>query len=168
MACPGAVSVSASKAVLKFSQSIVVDITESAALPSVVKDAYRKGGASIPIVIFTDPAMEKIYGSFNHPQMESQKYDTIFKDARSNIKKAIKDGTFDLGAAAPTMVRMENTQVEEWTSSKGTLIKAKLVGIEDDKVFLFETESGKKIRATEKQLSQESIAKAKKMASAKK
>lgn len=164
MDCPGAVSVSASKAVLKFSQSIVVDITESAALPYVVKDAYRKGGAAIPIVIFTDPAMKKIYGSFNHPQMKTQKYETIFKEAKAGVNKAIKDGSFDLGSAAPKIVKTEGSKVEEWTSAKGTIIKAKLVGIEDENVFLFETEAGKTIRATAKQLSEESVAKAKKMA----
>lgn len=164
MACPGAVSVSASKAVLKFSKSIVVDTSETAALPAVVKDAYRKGGASIPIVIFTDPAMETIYGSFNHPKMKTQKYDTIFKDAKSNIKKAIKDGSFKLGANAPKIVTIEDAQIENWTSSKGTLIKAKLIGVEDSKLFIFETESGKKIRATAKQLTKESVEKAKKMA----
>ena len=155
---------SASKAVLKFSQSIVVDITESAALPAVVKDAYRKGGASIPIVIFTDPAMEKIYGSYNHPAMKSQKYETIFKDTKAGIKKAINDGSFDLGAAAPKVVKIEGSKVEDWTSSQGKTIKAKLVGIEDEKVFLFESANGKTIRATAKQLSKESVEKAKKMA----
>lgn len=165
MDCPGAVSVSASRAVLKFSQSIVVDITESAALPSVVKDAYRKGGASIPIVIFTDPAMEKIYGNFNHPQMKTQKYETIFKDAKAEINKAIKEGSFNLGADAPKLEKIEGSKVEEWTSAKGKAIKAKLIGIEGNKVFLFQTEAGKMIRATAAQLSEESVAKAKEMTS---
>lgn len=166
MACPGAVSVSASKAVLKFSKSIVVDTSETVALPAVVKDAYRKGGASIPIVIFTDPAMETIYGSFNHPAMESQKYDTIFKDAKSGINRAIKDGSFNLGAGAPKVVAIKNSKVEDWTSSKGTLIKAKLTGIENDTTFIFKTASGKTIRATAKQLSKESVEKAHNMAKA--
>ena len=155
---------SASKAVLKFSKSIVVDTSETVALPAVVKDAYRKGGASIPIVIFTDPSMETIYGSFNHPAMESQKYDTIFKDAKGSIQKAIKDGSFKLGAGAPKIVEIKDSKVEDWTSSKGTLIKAKLTGIEDDKIFIFETAAGKTIRATATQLSKESVAKAQKMA----
>ncbi len=37
MACPGAVSVSASKAVLSFSKSIVVDTSETAGLPALIK-----------------------------------------------------------------------------------------------------------------------------------
>lgn len=155
---------SASKAVLKFSKSIVVDTSETAALPAVVKDAYRKGGASIPIVIFTDPAMETIYGNFNHPKMKTQKYDSIFKDTKSQIKHAIKSGSFQLGAKAAKFVTIQGAHIENWTSSKGTLIKAKLIGIEDEQVFVFETESGKKIRATAEQLSPECVVKANKMA----
>lgn len=155
---------SVSKEVLKFSQSIVVDTSESAALPSVVKNAYRTGGASIPIVIFTDPAMKKIYGTFNHPQMKTQKYTTIFKDAKAGIHQAVRDGSFNLGAAAPKIVKIENTKIDTWTSAQGKTIKAKLVGIEDQKTYLFKTEAGKQIRATSAQLSKESVEKAKKIA----
>jgi len=165
VACPGAVSVSASKAVLGFSQSVVVDTGEKYGLPKLVKDAYEKGGSSIPIVIFTDPGMTQIYGSYNHPAMKSQQYGTIFKDAKSKIRKSINDGTFVLGDGnEPKVVKVEGGKVEEWTSSKGTAIKAKLVGIEDDKVYLFETDKGARIRATAAQLSKESIAKARKAA----
>ena len=159
---------SASKAVLGFSQSIVVDTGEKFALPPLVKDAYEKGGSSIPIVIFTDPGVTQIYGSFNHPAMESQQYGTIFRETRTKIRNSIKDGTFKLGEGnEPKLVKVEGTKVEEWTSSKGTAIKAKLVGIEDDKVYLFETEKGGKIRATAAQLSKESVAKARKAAGVK-
>jgi len=161
VACPGAVSLSASKAVLSFSKSIVVDTSESSSLPPAVKEAYLKGGASIPIVILTDPAMENIFGTFNHPQMESQKYDSIFRDARSKIKKSLKNGTFALGKGnEPKIVPVENSAVETWISSKGSEIEAKLVGIENDQIYLFETPSGKKIRATSAQLSPKSVKKA--------
>ncbi len=163
MACPGAVSVSASKAVLSFSQSVVVDVSETVALPALVKNAYRTGGASIPIVIFTDPAMTKIYGRYDHPGMETQKYDTIFKDTKTEIRTALKEGGFDLGEFAPKVAKTKDAKVEDWISSKGTTIKAKLVGIEDEKIFLFETAAGKTIRATSAQLSKESIEKAKQM-----
>ncbi|MGJ8696144.1 MAG: hypothetical protein ACSHYF_07485 [Verrucomicrobiaceae bacterium] len=166
MACPGAVSVSASKAVLGFSKSIVVDTSETAALPALVKNAYRTGGASIPIVIFTDPGMTQIYGSYNHPQMKSQNYGEIFADTKDKIRDSIKEGTFALGGAAPKIAKAEGSKVEEWTSSKGTPINAKLLGIEDDKIFLFATEGGKTIRATADQLSKESVEKAKGMVKA--
>jgi len=157
--------VSASKAVLGFSQSVVVDTGEKFALPGLVKDAYERGGSSIPIVIFTDPGMTQIYGSYNHPAMKSQQYGTIFKDARAKIRKSIQEGTFALGDGnEPKIVKVDGGRVEEWTSSKGTAIKARLVGIENDKVYLFETDKGAKIRATAAQLSKESVAKARKTA----
>ncbi len=163
MACPGAVSVSASKAVLSFSKSVVVDVSETAALPDLVKEAYRRGGAAVPIIIFTDPGMTTIYGSYNHPQMKTQRYGEIFQDTKTNIRTAMKDGTFSLGGTTLKVAKTKNAKVEDWISSKGTTIKAKLVGIEDEKIFLFETEAGKTIRATLAQLSKESIKKAKMM-----
>ncbi len=164
MDCPGAVSVSASKAVLKFAKSVTVDTSETVALPALVKKAYRTGGASIPIVILVDPGMKKIYGTFNHPKMKTQKYGEIFKQAREDIRKAKKGGTFDLGENAPVIVKVEDSVMSEWQSSKGSVIKAKLVGVEDDKIYLFETANGKTIRATAAQLNADSVKKARKAA----
>lgn len=167
MACPGAVSVSASKAVLSFSKSIVVDTSETAGLPALVKNAYRTGGASIPIVIFTDPGVTKIYGRYDHPAMKSQKYGQVFKDARDSIQKSKQDGSFVTGGKKVELVKVEGGKIESWKSAKGTEIKAKLVGIEDGSTFVFETEGGKTIRATAAQLDKESVAKAKKAAGVK-
>ena len=164
MDCPGAVSVSASKAVLSFSKSVVVDTSETAGLPDLVKEAYRRGGAAIPIVILVDPGMKHIYGTFNHPAMKSQKYGEVFKEARDAIRKAQQDGTFALTAKEPVVVKVANAQIESWKSAQGSEIKAKLVGVEDDETYLFETADGKTIRATAAQLDQESVAKARKAA----
>ena len=165
MDCPGAVSVSASNAVLSFSKSVVVDISETGALPATVKAEFQRGGAAVPIVIFTDPGLKNTYGRFSHAEMKKQNYGAIFSDARSAVSKAIKDGTFSFGEGnEPKIVKIEGTEIEAWTSSKGTEIKAKLVAIEDDKIFIFETAAGKTIRATAAQLSKESVAKAQKLA----
>lgn len=164
MACPGAVSVSASKAVLSFSKSIVVDTSETAGLPALIKNAYRTGGASIPIVIFTDPGLTKIYGRYDHPAMKSQKYGEVFKDAKDNIQKSKKDGSFMTGGKKAEMVKVEGGGIESWKSAKGTEIKAKLIGVEDNTTYVFQTESGKTIRATAAQLDKESVAKARKAA----
>lgn len=155
---------SASKAVLGFSKSVVVDISETPGLPDLVKNAYRTGGASIPIVILTDPGMTKIYGRFDHPGMKTQKYGEIFKEARDSISKAQKEGTFIQGVAAPVVVKVEGGKIESWKSSAGTEIKAKLIGIEDDTTYLFETEAGKTLRATATQLDQDSVTRARKLA----
>ena len=61
---------SASKAVLGFSKSIVVDVSETAGLPDLIKNAYRTGGASIPIVIFTDPGVTQIFWPLRSPRDE--------------------------------------------------------------------------------------------------
>ena len=164
MDCPGAVSVSASKAVLGFSKSIIVDVSETAGLPDLIKNAYRTGGASIPIVIFTDPGVTKIFGRYDHPAMKSQKYGTIFKPARDGVSKAKKDGTF-FGEGKPTVViKIQASQLESWKSSAGTEIKAKLVAVEDEKIYLFVTETGKTIRATAAQLDESSVSRARKLA----
>ncbi len=155
---------SASKAVLSFSKSIVVDVSETVGLPDLIKNSYRTGGASIPIVILVDPNIEKIYGRFDHPAMKSQKYGTIFKEVKDSISKAKSAGTFATGGKAPVMIKVEDSKMETWKSAAGTEIKAKLVGIEDDSTYVFETEAGKTFRATSAQLDKESVAKARKAA----
>ncbi|MFT6864156.1 MAG: hypothetical protein ACJAVK_002719 [Akkermansiaceae bacterium] len=155
---------SASKAVLGFSKSVIVDVSETPGLPDLVKNAYRTGGASIPVVILTDPGMTKIYGRFDHPAMKTQKYGEIFKEARDTISKAIKDGTFSDGGKAPVIVTVKGGGIEIWKSAAGTEIKAKLTGIEDNSTYLFETEASKTLRATAAQLDQASVAKARKLA----
>lgn len=105
---------SASKAVLGFSKSIIVDVSETAGLPDLIKNAYRTGGASIPIVIFTDPGVTKIFGRYDHPAMKSQKYGTIFKPARDGVSKAKKDGTFFSVRGSPqssSRSRLANSKV---------------------------------------------------------
>jgi hypothetical protein len=156
--------VSASKAVLSFSKSIVVDVSETAGLPALIKNAYRTGGASIPIVILVDPGLKTIYGRFDHPAMKSQKYGDIFKKAKDSIAKAKRAGTFAIGGKAPVVVKVAGGKVEKWTSSAGTEIKAKLVGIEDDSTYIFETEAGKTFRASAEQLDKESVARARRAA----
>jgi hypothetical protein len=162
--CPGAVSVSASKAVLSFSKSVVVDTAETAGLPDMVKEAYRRGGAAIPIVILVDPGMKHIYGTFNHPAMKSQNYGEVFKEAKDSIRKAQREGTFALTDKVPVVVKVANSVIESWKSAQGTEIKAKLVGVEDDTTYIFETGAGKTIRATADQLDIESVAKARQAA----
>ena len=155
---------SASKAVLSFSKSVVVDVSETPGLPDLVKTSYRTGGASVPIVILVDPGLETIYGRFDHPAMKTQKYDTIFKEAKDNITKAKTAGTFSDGGKAPVIAKVEGAKMDSWKSSAGTEIKAKLIGVEDDTTYLFETADGKTLRATAAQLDKESVAKARKAA----
>ena len=103
---------SASKAVLGFSKSIVVDVSETAGLPDLIKNAYRTGGASIPIVIFTDPGVTQIFGRYDHPAMKSQKYGTIFKPARDGVAIAKKDGNFSGGGKPVVVIKVQGGKVE--------------------------------------------------------
>lgn len=142
----------------------MVDISETAGLPDKIKTAYRTGGAATPIVIFTDPAIVGSFGRFDYPAMKSQKYGTIFKPAKDLINKAKKEGTFRNGGKAPVVVKVEGTVIDSWKSSVGTEIKARLVGVEDNTIYIFQTAAGKTIRATAKQLDKASVAKARKLA----
>lgn len=142
----------------------MVDISETPGLPDLIKTAYRTGGASVPIVIFTDPTIAGNFGRFDYPAMKSQQYGEIFKSARDRIRKAQKEGKFLDGGKAKVMIKVEGTQIETWKSAAGTEIKARLVGVEDDTIYLFELDGGKSIRATAAQLDKTSVAKARKMA----
>jgi hypothetical protein len=62
------------------------------------------------------------------------------------------------------VIKVQSGKVENWKSSAGSEIKAKLVAIEDEKTYLFVTEAGKTIRATAAQLDETSVAKARKLA----
>ena len=155
---------SASKAVLGFSKSIIVDVSETAGLPDLIKNAYRTGGASIPIVIFTDPGVTKIFGRYDHPAMKSQKYGMIFKATRDEVAKAKKDGNFSKKSKPEVLTKIEGGKLESWKSSAGSEIKAKLVAIEDKQTYIFLTEAGKTIRATAEQLDATSVTRARKLA----
>lgn len=153
-----------SKAVLTFAQSITVDTTETPGLPDLVKTAYRTGGAAIPIVIFTDPGITQIFAIHRHPEMASQKFDQIFQPTKQKIQESKDQGTFNLGEAAPQKVAIKDPKIESWKSSHGTEIKAKLLAIEDDAVFVFETADGKSLRATANQLDPASVTRARQLA----
>lgn len=74
--------------------------------------------------------------------------------------KALKNEVAD----GPQVLKVEGTEIQEWGSAKGSTIKAKLIGIENDEIYLFETGTGTEIRATASQLSKESVARARKIA----
>ena len=47
----------------------------------------------MPIVVLTDPAMTKIYGTYSHAQLKGQDYRTIFRDAKRDAGADIKAKT---------------------------------------------------------------------------
>ena len=94
--------------------------------------------------------MKKVYGKFSHAALKGQDYRKIFRDAKADVRDAIKDGSFseDLagGGEAPAessgddyeptvvdvaeVVKIEDSEFQDWTSSKGTKLHAKLVAVE--------------------------------------
>jgi len=123
---------------------VVVDHSEIAALPPLVKKSFLTGGASLPIVILTDPATENLYGRFDHPRMKSQKYDLIFKDSLAKISAAHKNGNYAYGEGLePKIVKITGSTT-----------------VENDSLFVLEKENGKTIKVKAAQLAPESIKKA--------
>lgn len=167
---------------------VLINISsETGKLPKDVQAAYRQAGGAMPIVVLTDPAMTKIYGTYSHAKLKGQNYRDIFRDAKRAATADIKAKTFNVALDAPApkkeeavakkddkeeagestandIIKVEDPQVLTWRSKKGSSIKAKLTSVEDGKIFVFETEKGKTIKVPGDQLSPTSLADARKIA----
>ncbi len=165
---------------------VIININkETGQLPKDVQAAYRAAGGSMPIVVLTDPAMTKIYGTYSHAQLKGQDYRSIFRDAKRDASADIKAKTFNVALDAPAakeeaapvakndkdaapaeetetysgdVIKVENPQVLNWISSKGTSLKAQLTAVENGKVFVFKTTAGRIVKVPGDQLSQTSLA----------
>lgn len=157
---------SASKTLAQSSQLVIVDTAETAGLPKKIRDSYRSGGIALPIVIFADPGLVNIFGRYDYTTMKPQEYPRIFQATTTSIKTAKEDGSFSLGDFAPQLLKVTDPQLASWKSSRGSEIRAKLIGIEDNETFIFERPDGSQIRATSKQLDPESVAKGRKLVGA--
>lgn len=141
-----------------------MDTSEAVSLPPAVREAYQKGGTSVPIVLLTDPGLKTIYGRYDHPGMKSQNYPVIFRNGRSAVAKALQEDRFRTGDSPPKVLTVSGAELEEWQSAHGSSLNARLTGVENGKVYLFQTEKGRLIRATASQLSPESVTRARKLA----
>lgn len=160
---------------------VIVNIhNEMGQLPAKVQEA-NPGGA-YPYVIFADPAMDKIYGTYNHTALKGQNYRDIFRDAKKAASADIRNKTFntalgakagkevndkkvgDVGEEAEKVIKVEDAEVQNWTSSAGTTIRAKLVSVENRTTFVFLTADGKTIKVTADKLSPASAKAARELA----
>jgi hypothetical protein len=158
---------------------VIVNIhSEMGALPAKVKEANP--GGPYPFVIFADPAMDKIYGTYNHTQLKGQDYRSIFRDAKKTASADIRNKTFNIALDAQAgnkdeggekkggddgkIVKVEDSEIQTWTSSAGTTIKAKLVAVENRTTFVFTTAAGRTIRVTADKLSPASAKAARELA----
>lgn len=146
-----------SKAVSKFAQGIIVDTAEASSLPETVRKSYLQGGASIPVVIVTDPAFSSVFARLDHPALKSQNYGTLFQPAQRAVTKAKRDGSFSLGDHGPKLEKIADQPVKKWTSKSGSTIEARLIGREGAH-YVFERANGKQLRARAEQLSPTTVA----------
>lgn len=174
--------------------SVIVNIhSEMDKLPLEIAKAQKTlAGSAYPYVILADPALTKVYGTYNHTKLKGQNYREIFRDAKraaSDDMKADKFNT-ELEAASkeepeetssestetspPTkttpaqaeseIIKIANPKMKSWVSSRGSKIEAKLMGVENKKTFIFLTSAGKTLRVTGDKLSLDSLKAAKKLA----
>ena len=167
----------AAKEMKRMVTPVIVNVhNEMGSLPPKVKEA-NPGGA-YPYVIFADPAMGKVYGSYNHAKMRGQNYRDIFRDAKKAASADIRNKTFnialDAGAAGDDgeeeaagndhLVKIDNPELKKWTSSAGSTIWAKLVSVENRVTFVFLTKAGQTIRVTADKLAPASVKEARELA----
>lgn len=120
-----------------------------------------------PMVVIMDPAMTKVYGSYMHPQLKGQDYRKIFAAAMDAHKadlddrKIIDPSVADAQAAggeenpADAVKNFSDTNFEDWTSSAGSTISARLVSASKEKAT-FVDRNGREIELTLDQLDEES------------
>ncbi|MBK1833699.1 hypothetical protein JIN78_06455 [Roseibacillus ishigakijimensis] len=127
-------------------------------MPEGAREVVKAKSGVTPKVFVMNPDLTASFGEFSHSEMTSKNWNTIFKDAKTAVGTAVRDGSF---LKAAEVVTITGSALEKWESSAGTAIEAKLVAIEDESVFVFETAAGKTIRASADQLSEASVARAK-------
>lgn len=150
-----------SKEALKWAKTVAVEPSEILALPGKLPALIKGKAGAEPKVIVMNPSLTESYGVFNHEELMSKKWNAIFKEPKAGIRSAITAGSF---VKPDKVVEISGSEVEGWESSAGTEMKAQLVAIEDDVVFVFKTEAGKTIRAKASQLSKKSVERAKALA----
>lgn len=150
-----------SKEALKWSKTVAIEPSEILALPDEARDIVKAKVGVTPKVFVMNPSLTASYGEFDHEELKGKNWTEIFKKAKASVRTAISDGSF---VEPKNVVKLTDTEVESWTSNGGSELKAKLVAVEDDSVFVFETAAGKTIRASTAQLSEDSVERARKLA----
>lgn len=150
----------------KYAKVVFIDQTELDTLPDDLKKVMVAAGAGIPLVAFLSPDGATDFGSFNHGTLKNQDYTKIFKEVKTKIKDAQKEGTLkgsgvvakdeDKDTKETDAVVIVSPQLRKWKSTKGSEIEAKLIKFEDDTYHLL-TSKGKNIKVTASDLDPESV-----------
>lgn len=147
------------------------DKKEFQKLPPKLKTKVSKlSGKYIPKIHFTSADLSQDFGSFHHEQMRSQNFRDLFREPKKKIREAKKEGLLNSTSEQAdepstegekdSTVTIENPTLSDWKSAKGSIIKAKLLRIEEQETYVFQTASGKTLRVKKEQLDANSIKKA--------
>lgn len=156
----------------------VVFVDVNAQLGSnILPPKYSKKRKIYPYVYVTDNSLQREFAFFQHSTLKTQEFSKIFRDTKSAIRSARKDGTLHSGAVkadAPAengtdspITKFENADFQSWTSAKGSTIEAKLVSFyKGSNSFEFQLRNGQTITVTAAELDAESATRAKELLNA--
>ena len=143
---------------------------ESLKLPSEVEAYFQtiqnKKINNVPMVVIFSPDLTQKFGAFKYTQLKPQAFSKLFKDAKKKIKEAKKTGGLssvgkveiaDKESPKDGVVTISSPKLESWESKKGSVIKAMLMRVEHDDLFIFKTSKGKILKVKSSQLSAESV-----------
>ena len=153
---------------------VLVDCTKQTIreLPLNVQKAFESAGKFWPKVVMTDAAMSKVYAFYSYEQLKPQEYRSLFRDGRRCLAKDVDAGILpEPGKAAVAEADkdkdgggFEPSGYEQWKSAQGSNIEARLVDVDDQGRYVFETRAGKRIPVAPEQLDPDSVARAKEIA----
>lgn len=141
-------------------------------LPDPIQKAFADQGTYWPKVVITDAAMTRVFGSYSYQEMKPKEFRSLFRDAKRDFKEASNagelpalgeekgtesDSSNEVGSAESSF---EPSEFQQWTSAKGNKIEARLIAVDENNHYVFETQTKKKIKILLVQLSEESQAKA--------
>jgi len=168
------------KAMKSIGKVVFVDITkgvnEEMKLPSEVTAYFDKiKEDTIPSVVIVSPDLTQCFGFYSYSQLKPQNYSKIFKEAKKKIKEAKKAGGLSSvgkvevaeaeakDATDTDTVTINSPTLETWKSKQGSEIKAMLIRVEHDDLFIFKTSKGKTLKVKPSQLSSDSVERVEKL-----
>jgi hypothetical protein len=164
-------------AVLKEARSIgevvFIDSGENGSVPEAIRSQLN---GVIPIVVIADPKGEKVYGRFDHTTLKTKDFNSIFRQAKKELREDLKNGVVQSaakpGGAGSTPAsagggggsalkplstsKFANLPFEKWESLKGSSVEAKLEAVNGDDLTL-KTKDGRTIKLKQYQLSGDSL-----------
>ncbi len=150
---------------------MLVNVKESnqlGSLPRPIRDAISGAGSYYPKVVVTDPAMSKVYAAYPYNDLKEERFRTLVRDARRAFDEDVDRGALPEPGSA--LESEEVTTVEDktgektfqptdfafWKSVAGNQIEARIVEVDAQGRYVFESRDGRKIPVAPNQLDSES------------